>query len=61
LREGIKTDIADLLKKNPGAGDNNFVEQTGKILAMNLEKAGVFLKSSDNSQVGKLSAKSSIG
>jgi hypothetical protein len=55
LREGIKTDIADLLKKNPGARDNNFVEQTGKILAMNLEKAGVFLKSSDNSQVGKLS------
>lgn len=55
LRDGIKTDIADSLKKNPEARDNNFVEQTGKILEMNLEKAGVFLKSSDNSQVDKLS------
>ena len=55
LREGIKTDIADLLKKNPGERGQNFVEQTSKILAQNLEKAGVFLKSSDNSQVDKLS------
>ena len=54
LREGIKTDIADLLKKNPGVRDNNFIEQTSKILAQNLEKAGVFLRNSDNSQVDKL-------
>jgi hypothetical protein len=55
LREGIKTDIVDLLKKNLGGRDNNFVEQAGKVLAQNLEKAGVMLKSSDNSQVDKLS------
>jgi len=55
LREGIKTDIADLLKKNPGERGQNFVEQTSRILALNLEKAGVFLRSSDNSQVDKLS------
>lgn len=55
LREGIKTDIADLLKKNPGERGQNFVEQTSKILAQNLDKAGVFLRSSDNSQMDKLS------
>lgn len=55
LREGIKTDIADLLKKNPGEREQNFVEQTSRILAKNLEKAGVFLKSSEDSQEDRLS------
>ena len=55
LRASLKTDIADLLKKNPGERGQNFVEQTSRILAQNIEKAGVILKSSDNSQVDKLS------
>lgn len=55
LREGIKTDIADLLKKNPGIKENGFTGQASKILTENLEKADLVLKTSDVVKVDKLS------
>lgn len=55
LREGIKTDIADLLKKNPGIKVNGFTGQANKILTENLEKACLVLKTSDVMKVDKLS------
>lgn len=40
LRETVKTDIADLLRKNPDLKGNALAEQTGKILAENLTHVG---------------------
>ncbi len=55
LRDGIKSDIADLLKKNSTVKKNDFVEQTDSILKRNLEKAAVFSIVTDKYQINKLS------
>lgn len=55
LRDGIKSDIADLLQKNSIVKKNDFVEQTNSILKRNFEKAGVFSIVTDKLQINKLS------
>ncbi len=47
LRDGIKTDLMDWLKKNPDSKQNNFEGQINKILTSNLSKAD-FVKLGDN-------------
>lgn len=55
LRDGIKTDLMDWLKKNPDSKQTNFEGQINKILTSNLSKAD-FVKLGDNGkQVGILS------
>lgn len=41
LRDGIKSDLIDLLKKSGGAKSGDLIEQTSKILAVNLTKTGL--------------------
>ena len=41
LRDGIKSDIVDFIKKNPNLKENALVDQTNKILSQNLEKIGL--------------------
>jgi hypothetical protein len=40
LREGLKTDVVDLLRKQPAQESSHLVEQTRQIFASNLEKIG---------------------
>ena len=47
LRDGIKTDLMDWLKKTPDSKQNNFEGQINKILTSNLSKAD-FVKLGDN-------------
>jgi uncharacterized phage-like protein YoqJ len=55
LRDGIKSDIADLLRKNLNLKGNEFTEQTGKILQQNFEKIGVILPVGDERRITTLS------
>lgn len=41
LKDGIKSDIVDLLRKNPILKNDNLVTQTNKILNQNFEKMGL--------------------
>ncbi|MGI8542150.1 MAG: hypothetical protein ACR2MD_01565, partial [Aridibacter sp.] len=53
LRHGIKSDIADLLKKNPNLKEDGLLNQANKILTQNLEK--VSLIADDKNQIVSLS------
>jgi uncharacterized phage-like protein YoqJ len=55
LRDGIKTDIADYLRKNFNAKGNDFVERTSKILIQNFEKIGARELAVDKNQISTLS------
>lgn len=52
LRDGIKSDIAELLKTNPNLKDDVLVDQTTRILNHNLDKISLnFVHSSKNSVI----------
>ncbi len=55
LRDGIKTDLIDWLKKNPDSKQNNFEGQINKILMTNLNKSDFVKIAGDSKQVGILS------
>ena len=55
LRDGIKTDIADYLRKNSNAKGDDLVERTNKILIRNFEKIGADSLAVDKSQISALS------
>jgi hypothetical protein len=55
LRDGIKTDLMDWLKKNPDKQQNNFEGQINKILVSNLSKADFVKLGEDGKQVNILS------
>jgi hypothetical protein len=55
LRDGIKTDLMDWLKKNPDSKQNNFEGQINKILTSNLSKADFVKLGEDGKQVNILS------
>ena len=51
LRDGIKSDLIDWLKKNPDSKQNNFEGQLNKILTSNLSKADFVKLNSDGKQI----------
>lgn len=55
LRDGIKSDLVDLLRKNGGAKNGDFLEQTNKILAVNLTKTGFGQIASNTQKVTAIS------
>jgi hypothetical protein len=55
LRDGIKTDLMDWLKKTPDSKQNNFEGQVNKILMNNLNKTKFVKIAGDGKQVGILS------
>jgi hypothetical protein len=55
LRDGIKTDLMDWLKKNPDSKQNNFEGQVNKILMNNFNKTEFVKIASDGKQIGILS------
>ena len=55
LRDGIKTDLIDWIKKNPDSKQSNFEGQINKILMNNLNKADFVRITDDGKQINVLS------
>ncbi len=55
LRDGIKTDLADWLKKNTDTKQNNMEGQISKILIQNLKHADIVKFTDDRQQISVLS------